>query len=1148
MSSQRKLVLPPAPSGEKGIVQCWAEPVVIPTYCPMPPEKNPMFLESRVYQGSSGSVYPLPFIERIAREPVAKEWQAIHLENDYLRVMILPELGGRIHVGLDKTNGYDFFYRQNVIKPALVGLAGPWISGGVEFNWPQHHRPGTYMPVEVVREAGADGSITAWCGDHDPLDRLQGTHGICLHPSKSHIELKVRLYNRTPLRQTFLWWANMAVQVHERYQSFFAPDVHYVADHAKRATSTFPRCEGIYYGINYGTRAAEGVRAEELPTRFVPPGDYPPNDLSWYANIPVPTSYMALHSEGDFFGGYDHRREAGLVHVANHHIAPGKKQWTWGNGEFGYAWDRNLTDEDGPYVELMAGVYTDNQPDFSFLAPGEVKTFSQYWYPIQRMGVPTKANRQAALRVEVAADLRVVRLALCVTEEYQDALLSLEWQWAGSETRCVGRWTTRLRPGQAFQVEAELPSEMRREDLRVTLRDSEGDEILSYRSDEFAGKGGAAPEPATEPGQPSEIATIEELNLIGQHLAQYRHATRSPVPYWQEAIRRDPGDSRANHALGVWHLRGGEFQLAEGYFRTSIERLTACNPNPTQGDASYHLGLTLRYQGRRKEAYDSLYKAAWNYATRSCAYHALAELDAANGDLATALDHLTLSLRTNADNANARNLGVVIFRKMGREAEARSWLEQNLALDPTGQWARYLDRGTRPANNQMALDLAFDYARAGLDLEACGVLETADLRAADGSVPMICYALGYLYSNRDDERAVTRWLTKASEAAPNLCFPSRLEEMSILAWAADREGLDARAQYYMGNLLYDRRRYGEAIERWETSLSIDPGCATAWRNLGIAYFNVLKDAARALNAYEAAFQIDRGDARVFYERDQLWKRTGERPARRLEELQAHGELIELRDDVSIELAAVFNQEGQHREAQSVLLSRTFQPWEGGEGLAIAQHVRTHVALGRRALVEGDAAAAQVLFAAALGSPANLGEAKHPLANQANIFYWMGEASERLGDRSGAHRMWTRAAEPHGDFQEMSVRRFSEMSYYRSVALGKLGRTAECEESLDSLLAYAEDLERTVPVIDYFATSLPAMLLFEEDLERKNRLQARFLKAQAKAGLGEERESAALLRELLEEDPNHALAADFLAEIDCSRRLSETAGVGSGTVQ
>ncbi len=130
----KKFELPAAPANETGPVKAWADAVSLPTYEPMAPDKNPMFLEKRVYQGSSGRVYPLPFIDRICTEARDRSWQAVHIENEFLRVMVLPEIGGRIHVGLDKTNGYDFFYRQNVIKPALVGLAGPWISGGVEFN------------------------------------------------------------------------------------------------------------------------------------------------------------------------------------------------------------------------------------------------------------------------------------------------------------------------------------------------------------------------------------------------------------------------------------------------------------------------------------------------------------------------------------------------------------------------------------------------------------------------------------------------------------------------------------------------------------------------------------------------------------------------------------------------------------------------------------------------------------------------------------------------------------------------------------------------------------------------------------------------------------------------------------------------------
>lgn len=364
------------------------EPIEIPTYEPLPPDKNPMFLEKRVYQGSSGKAYPLPFYDRIAEKRTIRTWDAIWLENEYLQLMILPEIGGRIHIAKDKTNGYDIFYRQDVIKPALVGLAGPWISGGVEFNWPQHHRPATFMATDVNIERHASGAITVWCSDHDPMSRMKGMHGICLHPGKAYIELKVRAYNRTELVQSFLWWANAATRVHNAYQSFFPPDVSYVADHARRSMSAYPLCRGRYYGVDYGARGRNGVPAHEIPPNYQPPHcgghgpiDYAPNDLSFYANIPVPTSYMCMGSREDFFGGYDHAAQAGVIHIADHHIAPGKKQWTWGNHNFGYAWDRNLTDandnnEFAPYIELMAGVYTDNQPDFSFLTPGETKTWS----------------------------------------------------------------------------------------------------------------------------------------------------------------------------------------------------------------------------------------------------------------------------------------------------------------------------------------------------------------------------------------------------------------------------------------------------------------------------------------------------------------------------------------------------------------------------------------------------------------------------------------------------------------------------------------------------------------------------------------------------------------------------------------------------
>ena len=546
---------------------------VIPTYLPAAPDKNPMFLERRVYQGSSGKVYPLPFTDRISETKTDRAWTAIWLENEYLRVMVLPEIGGRIHVAQDKTNGYDFIYRQTVIKPALVGLAGPWISGGIEFNWPQHHRPATFLPVEYAVEKHPDGSQTVWLSDHDPLTRMKGMHGVCLHPGKAWIELKVRAYNRTPLVQTFLWWANAAARVHEGYQSFFPPDVDHVADHARRAISRYPLCEGSYYGVDYAGRARDGVPAEERPAEFIPPhcGEasqgckpagihYAANDLSWYANIPVPTSYMCLGSQEDFLGGYDHIRQAGMVHVADHHIAPGKKQWTWGNHEFGYAWDRNLTDGDGPYIELMAGVYSDNQPDFSFLRPGETKTWSQYWYPIQQIGPAQHANLDAAVNMELTKER--FRIGVSVTMPLPRSAIRLESPNGDTE------WDVDLAPGKPFCLESpqDLPPWKLGETVLRVL-DEKGREVISFQPRQRTPR--ECPAPAVEPPAPRQIAGNDELFITGLHLDQYRHATRCPTLYWREALRRDPGDSRVQQRHGPVaspprRVRAGREALPQG--------------------------------------------------------------------------------------------------------------------------------------------------------------------------------------------------------------------------------------------------------------------------------------------------------------------------------------------------------------------------------------------------------------------------------------------------------------------------------------------------------------------------------------------------------------------------------------------------------
>jgi tetratricopeptide (TPR) repeat protein len=1167
-------------------VEVRVEELVIPTYLPAPPDKNPMFLEKRVYQGSSGKVYPLPFTDRIAEKPVDRKWKAIWIENEFIRAMVLPEIGGRIHILQDKTNGYDVIYNQSVIKPALVGLAGPWISGGIEFNWPQHHRPATFLPVDFEIEKHADGSKTIWCNDHDPMCRMKGMHGVCLHSGKSFLELKVRAYNRTPFVQTFLWWANVATRVHEAYQSFFPPDVYYVADHARRSMSEYPFAQGFYYGVNYGERGRKGVPQNEIPNQFVPShcnnskfkiqnsklSAYAPNDLSFYANIPVPTSYMCMGSKEDFFGGYDYFAQAGIVHVANHHISPGKKQWTWGNHEFGYAWDRNLTDADArgefpPYIEIMAGVYTDNQPDFSFIQPGETKTWSQFWYPIQKIGAARHANLDAALSLRLANS--ELQLGVAVTGNQPRSLIVI-----AAKGKTIAQFNCDLSPTTPFVEKIRLSKNLAENDLQITVSGANGRELIFYRPKPRVK--GKVPPPATEPPAPEKISSADELFITGLHLEQYRHATRSPVIYWREALRRDPLDSRCNNALGLWHLKRGEFVEAEKHFRKAIERLTRRNGNPYDGEPFYNLGLCLRFQfvglenrqsagwpsaktnRQFEEAYDSFYKATWNQAWCAASFHALAEMDCVGKNWPAALEHLNHSLRFDTDNLRARNLKVLVLNKLASvgqasclsqfeiekmETAATTVLCETLALDPLDFWSRHLNGEKLNCDLQTQLDIAHDYARAGFFDEAIQILENASASLRDlpdqswGALPMVFYTLGWLHEKISDEKSALKFYQNAAAQSPDYCFPARLEEIAILESAMRANPNDARAPYYLGNLFYDRRRHAEAIRFWEKSAKLNPKFSIVWRNLGIGYFNILKSPAKAKAAYEKAFRADPSDARLLYERDQLWKRLSAQPAKRLLELEKFPQLIPQRDDLSVELCSLYNQTGQPEKAVKILAERKFQPWEGGEGGALSQHVRAQLALGRPALkkagsgkwkAEMDLAVAH--FRNALTSPRNLGEAKHLLANQSDIHFWLGCALDLIGDKKAAREHWLLAANFKGDFQEMSVRAFSEMTYFSALSLEKFGQKSKAKRLFRDLLAYAKKLQKAKAKIDYFATSLPTMLLFDDDLQFRQETTALFFQAQAQLGLGKKSVAKKLLQTVLRRDPNHALAADFLREL------------------
>lgn len=1105
-------------------VTVWQEQVTIPTYGVGEPDRNPMFFEKRVYQGSSGVVYPNPVIEKVFDEKIVKVYIGLFLENRYLKVMILPELGGRIQLAYDKIGQRHFIYHNRVIKPALVGLTGPWISGGIEFNWPQHHRPSTFEPIDFDLEEHADGSKTVWVNEVEKMFHTKGMAGFTLHPDRAYIEIKAKLYNRSPLPQTFLWWANPAVKVNDHYQSVFPPDVNAVFDHGKRDVSTFPIATGTYYKVDYA----------------------PGTDISRYKNIPVPTSYMAIRSDYDFVGGYEHDSRAGLLHVANHHVSPGKKQWTWGNGDFGRAWDRNLTDEDGPYIELMTGVYTDNQPDFSWLMPYEQKSFTQYFLPYRELGMIRNATKDLLLALEAQEGGWLLKLFATGSQPHLDIRLS------ASEKEVLAD-TAALVPEAVYErfVAFDLPVGERQ--LCVTVSDGKGHELLRYEP--AANRINDVPEPAGPALQPAEIGNTEQLFLTGQHLEQYRHATYSPVPYYEEALRRDPGDIRSNNALGRWYLRRGQFAKSEGYFRKAIGTATRRNPNPYDSEPYYNLGLCLRYQGDTDGAYEAFFKATWSHAWAGAGYFAVAQIDMLRGHFRAALEHVGFSLQHNTAHGKAEVLRAAALRHLGDHETALAVCEAALRRDRFNLGAHYETvlnhRASGNANRAQAgreapvspargtshnvLEYAIDYLQAGLYREAYGLLGTVP--EGQGST-LNEYYRAWLQQQLGATGQAGELFKKAAQASPYLCFPNRLDDIRVLRAAMEANPADARAPYYLGNLYYDKRQYDDAIALWEQAAASADALPTVFRNLGIAYFNKRHDAARALTCYGKAFSMDPTDARVLMELDQLYRLLNREPEERLRFLEEHPGTVTQRDDLYLERVALYNTLGQAGKALELLLQRKFHPWEGGEGKASGQYVFSRVALAKAALHAGDPLTAIAHLREAQTYPGNLGEGKLPGARENDIFYWMGCAYTQQGNQEAAVAAFEAAT---AGLDEPAAAVFyndpqPDRIFYRGLAWQRLGDAERAGQLFEKLLAYGRDHLNDQVRIDYFAVSLPDLLIFDADLDARNRTHCLFMQGLGYLGLGRYDEAGAALEAVLQTDRAHQGAIVHLGIL-----ADETAG-------
>jgi len=1060
----------------------------IKTYVQTPPNVMPRFYEGRGHQGVQRRIYPYPFDDGLTTRTVNIDYPMIFLENDYILLKITPEQGGRIYGAYDKTNGYEWIYENRVVKPSLIGMIGNWRSGSLAWGYPHHHGPHTVENMDYEIEEHADGSKTVWINTTDRLMRVNILVGYTVYPNSSIVEMTINPRNRTAFEHSFLFWANPAVVCDSAYQVIFPPSVQYVTHHGKRSMTAWPVADSRYG--NY---------------------DFTGMDISRWMNTHVPSSFFSWDPREDYFGGYDHNLKAGTAWVGNHHTAPGMKYWADGNNANGYATNEGLTDDHRRYIEMMVGFYTDNQPDYSWLEPYETKYGKMLWFPIRELGGLKYAGRNGAMNYEITGSEMEVRLN--ATSPHKTATFVLKGKDRELMTETFG-----ISPAEPRKITVRLPAGIKETDLDFALYDAKGELIMRYVPREYPKQD--KPEELGQFPRPEDIKTVEELFLTGLRINQF-YLTNDPMPYYREALNRDPENSDVNTQLGILAIKDQDWTGAEKYLRTAVTRVKTYYTRPKNCESLYYLGIVLRELGAMDEAYDWLYQSSWDYAWHTAAYYQLAEMDCLRGDYETALDHVNRSLVTNTDNIRALNLKGLILRKKGAATEARAWFETVLEKTKINYMAmnELIALNTATGNRAKAdadlhilsgwmrddviayLEFATEYMSAGAYAEASEVLGRMETKG--NTFPMLYYFLGYLREIQGDKDKALAYYMKANTMPSDYCFPFRSEEVVVLNHAMAMYPEGAKAPYYLGNLYYERQPR-RAVELWETSAKLDPKFYIVFRNLGLAYNEIDRDYAKALASMKKAATVSGGDARLLFEIDNLNELNKVSPKDKYEFLKANYATATKRGETLLRLITRAVEYGKYDEALKMLETNSISETEGSRDIQNAYlnsyTLRALAAIGRKnynsAIKDIDAA---------LAYPIGL----YGRSRYAQLYYLAGLVYESRGDATKSRESYEKAmlvVTESGDDREFN--------YYKGLALIKMNRPEEAKTIFRKMLGDTADNS--------------AYTQFEG--RRTNVAQQVFTHYMAglgHMGLGDKTKASAEFKQALELNPGHIWSQTYL---------------------
>jgi tetratricopeptide (TPR) repeat protein len=970
-------------------VEIREEPLEFLTYVWGPPDPYPAF-EPKV----NWPIYPYPLLDDIREDARPVRYRALVVENEHLRVTVLPELGGHLHSAVAKVSGEDVFYHNHVVKPGLLGLRGAWLSGGIEWNFPCGHTVTTVSPVDARLVREDDGSATIWVGNIEQVSRMAWAVGIRLRPDAAAIETEIRLANRTALPHPYYFWANAAVPARDDMRMVYP-----------------------------GTKARSWMGHFDWPM-------HQGKDLARYTAFDHSNDVFLLDSLEDFFGVYYEQRDFGVVHVADVHQSFGKKFFTWGTAEHGRIWSAALSDNDGPYCEIQSGRFVD-QSTWQLMPPHHTESWLEWWYPVAGMGGFDWANRDAAVGLthhEASANCSVL-----ATRPLSGVLVRLS-----DGARVIHEQHASLKPGRPLRFKAKATPAAA---ITLSVLDWDGSEIIRYTEKQQPRTITLREAPAPDESRPGGL-------LVKALRAEERADPEAAWKLYEKALILDLSCEQAALALGrIATERSPEQAIAR------LESVAAALPESAA--AAYYLGIALTRAGRDAEAETELWRAAhWPEFAHAAAVE-LGLIAMRRGEWQRAAELLVGSLGLDVRDAKARAMLMAALRNAGEPEAALELVDAPLA-DPSERAVlsevcfslRVLGRQHLAARRLRELskmmlsepdpwiELALDYLAAGMPVEASDLLAWSVKHVpAVAASPLIHYLLAHALALAGRTTKAAKVRSQAGAFPADLTFTHHWEFEPVLRAALVENPADVRARYRLGNLLYSQGRRDEALAEWERAAAGEWDHPVLRRNLALAYREVRGDLARAESELRRAVELSPADVRLYLELNEVLSQRGAPAETRLAALNAAPDSVQRRGAIAAQQVVCCIELERWDRALDILSTHTFHRWELEFRM---RGIYLDACLGRgiARLDAGDLPGARTDFERALEYPMNLRIGKPSRPSDARAHWCAGVACEALGETAAARAHWEAAAAE--DYHKPDA----ELTVYRALSLRKLGRTDE----------------------------------------------------------------------------------------------------------